>query len=153
MRRVTAGLVLAALLGVGASPKEDASKKDLERMQGDWAAESMERDGMKLEPDDAQAYFRTVKGNSYTVHRYSKQVSAGTFRLDAMKSPRTIDFMPDFPAKGKPILGIYRLEGDKLTLCYPAPGKERPREFSAKEGRGNTLAVWVREKKEPRGKK
>ena len=147
MRRVTVGLVLAAALGIAASPKEDASKKDLEKMQGDWAAESMERDGMKLDPDDAQAFFRTVKGNSYTVHRYSKKISSGTFRLDATKTPRAIDFMPDFPARGKPILGIYRLEGDKLTLRYPAPGQPRPREFSAKAGTGNTVAVWVREKK------
>jgi uncharacterized protein (TIGR03067 family) len=147
MRRVTVGLVLAAALGIAASPKEDAGKKDLEKMQGDWTAESMERDGMKLEADDAQAFFRTVKGNSYTVHRYSKKISAGTFRLDATKTPRTIDFMPDFPAKGKAILGIYRLDGDKLTLCYPAPGQPRPKEFSAKEGTGNTVAVWVREKK------
>jgi uncharacterized protein (TIGR03067 family) len=107
----------------------------------------MERDGMKLDADDAQAFFRTVKGNRYTMHRYSKKISSGTFRLDATKTPRAIDFLPDFPAKGKPILGIYRLEGDKLTLCYPALGKERPREFSAKEGTGNTVAVWLREKK------
>jgi uncharacterized protein (TIGR03067 family) len=147
MRRALAGLLLAAVAAAGASPKEDAGKKDLEGMQGDWAAESMERDGMKLPDDDARAFFRTVKGNSYTVHRYSKQISAGTFRLDASKTPRTIDFIPSVPAKGKPILGIYRLEGDTLTLCYSAPGKPRPREFSAKEGTGNTLAVWVREKK------
>ena len=147
MRGALAGLLLTAVAAVGASPKEDAGKKDLEGMQGDWAAESMERDGMKLDPDDAQAFFRTVKGNSYTVHRYSKKISAGTFRLDATTTPKAIDFILSGPAKAKPIRGIYRLEGDKLTLCYPAPGQPRPREFSAKEGTGNTLAVWVREKK------
>ena len=45
---VTAGLLLAA-----DAPRDEAAQKDLERMQGDWAADSYVQDGMKVPPDDA----------------------------------------------------------------------------------------------------
>jgi hypothetical protein len=45
------------------------------------------------------------------------------------------------------LLGIYELEGNTWKVCYAMPGKERPKDFSAKEGSGQTLAVWEREKK------
>ena len=146
MRR--AGLVLLVLaVGVLGAPGADAGKKDQARMQGDWAAEALTIDGMKLPDDDAQAYFRTVKGNAYTVFRFSKAAARGTFTLDATKSPRTMDVTPAGPRKGKPILAIYKLEGDTLTICNAGPGKERPKTFTAPAGSGHTLTVWKREKK------
>jgi hypothetical protein len=47
----------------------------------------------------------------------------------------------------KTALGIYELSGDTYKLCYAPPGKDRPKEFSAKEGTGYTLSVWQRKKK------
>jgi uncharacterized protein (TIGR03067 family) len=85
-----------------------------------------------------------VKGNNYTVFRFSKAVGKGTFTLDATRTPKTIDLTP---AGAKPILGIYKLEKETLTICYGEPGKPRPTAFAAKAGSGHTLMVWVREKK------
>jgi uncharacterized protein (TIGR03067 family) len=138
-------LVLLALGLLGAAPKDDAGKKDRALMQGDWACESYTVNGFTLEADDAQALFRTMKGNAYTVFRFSKALGKGTFTLDASKSPRAIDLTP--AGAGKPILGIYKIDGDTLTICYAAPGKPRPAGFTAKAGSGNTLTVWKREKK------
>jgi uncharacterized protein (TIGR03067 family) len=144
MKRAMVFLLATVLLG--AEGKENAAKKDQASMQGDWSCESYVISGFKLEDDDAQAYFRTVKGNTYTVFRYRKALGKGTFTLDAGKKPRTIDVTPA-GGKVKPILGIYKIEKDKLTICHAAPGKPRPAVFSAKEGSGHTLVVWVREKK------
>jgi len=50
----------------------------------------------------------------------------------ATKPNSTADFViEDGPedAKGKMSKAIYKLEGDKLTLCVSHPGKERPTKF------------------------
>lgn len=140
-------LALGGLL-LADKPKGDANKKDLEKMQGDWALVSLTRDGMKFPDEDAQALFRTVKSNQYTVARYEKVIGKGTFTLDATKKPHTIDFVPDTEKdKSRALRGIYKFTGGKLTICYAPIGKERPTEFTSKEGQAWTLAVWEREAK------
>jgi uncharacterized protein (TIGR03067 family) len=140
--------LLFAVLLVAAAPADDAAKKDLDRMQGDWAAESYVADGMALPDDDAQALFRTVKGDEYSVARYTKTIGKGRFTLDASKKPCCIDALSAAAPKGsKPILGIYELNGDTFRMCFAAPGKDRPTAFESKPGSGWTLVVWKREKK------
>jgi uncharacterized protein (TIGR03067 family) len=150
MKTTTAiGILLLGGLLVAAEP-EDANKKDLKAMQGDWAGDSLTRDGMAFPADDAQALFRTVKDDSYTVYRFRKKVGSGKFTIDATKSPREITIIPDAPPKGKPapaIPGIYKIDGDRITMCYSTPGGKRPTKFESTEDSGLTLAVWVREKK------
>lgn len=142
-------LVFAATLLVAADqPKPDANAKDLERMQGEWAAVSMMHDGHPLPDDDAQSLFRSVKGEVYTVSLFKKVIGKGTFKIDATNKPKTIDFLPTMgPAKSQQILGLYELDGDTWKICHGLPGKERPKELASKEGSGYTLAVWEREKK------
>ncbi|HZY88466.1 MAG TPA: hypothetical protein VFE78_26750, partial [Gemmataceae bacterium] len=77
MNRVVLLLLAAGPLAAADAPAGD-SKKDLEQMQGDWAADSFVTDGMKLPDDDAQALFRTVKGDAYTVSRFKKVAGKGT---------------------------------------------------------------------------
>ena len=55
----------------------------------------------------------------------------GVFRLDPMEEPKAIDLTGTAdPHKGEMAYGIYRVEGDALTLCV---AKERPPEFNGKE--------------------
>jgi uncharacterized protein (TIGR03067 family) len=37
------------------------------------------------------------------------------------------------------VLGVYELDGDEFRICYAPPGKERPKDFSAKAGTGHRL--------------
>lgn len=144
MTRVVLLLLAAAVLAAADAPAGDG-KKDLERMQGDWACDSYAADGMKLPDDDAQAYFRTIRGDTYTVARFKKVLGKGTFKLDASKTPKAIDALP--AGRDKPLLGIYEFDGEKMKLCFAGPDKERPTAFTSEEGSGRTLTVWVREKK------
>jgi uncharacterized protein (TIGR03067 family) len=147
IRKLVLWLAVAGSIAADA-PLEDASRKDLERMQGDWARLSLAVNGEKFSVDDAQGVFRTVKADEYTMFRYDKQVAKGTFKIDATKMPRTIDFVPGSgPSPGKPLLGIYEWEGENLKICHAPPGKDRPTDFSAKEGSEHTLTIWEREKK------
>jgi uncharacterized protein (TIGR03067 family) len=55
-------------------------------------------------------------------------------KIDADAKPfATIDLVIDDgpeEAKGKTSKGIYKIDGEKLTLCVSAPGKDRPKEFT-----------------------
>ena len=144
MKRTLA--LFAAIAFVAAD--DDANKKDMEKLQGDWAAVSMVRDGMNIPRDDAQSFFRSIKGDKSTVFRYDDVVNKGTFSIDATKKPKTMDFVPEgTDDKSKSSLGIYEFDGEKLKICFAQPGKDRPPEFTSKEGSGHALTVWEREKK------
>lgn len=146
MRRTLPAL-LAALILVAADV--DLTKQDVERLQGDWVVESMIRDGMRVPDDDAQALFRNIKGDAYTVARFSKIIGKGTQKIDATKKPKMIDFQAAGAGgkAGPMLLGIYELDGDTWTVCFAPPGKDRPAKLASEPDSGHTLTVWKREKK------
>jgi uncharacterized protein (TIGR03067 family) len=130
---------------LAADAKEDASKAELKRMQGDWQAVSWVVDGEKASDDDAQALFRTVKDDHYTVFQFDKEIGKGTFTIDPTTTPRTIDALP--AGRTKPMLGIYELEGDTYKVCFARAGQKRPGDFTCPAGSEQVLTVWNRERK------
>lgn len=145
IKRMVGFLTIGLLLG--AMPADD-SKRDLEKLAGEWTMESAERDGDKVPEEFARSLKRTVKGDEYIISRDGEELSKGKFKLDASKKPKEIDLTPSSgPAEGQTIKGIYELDGDTFKICYGPPEGERPKEFAAPAGSGNTLAVWKRDKK------
>ena len=138
---------LLLVLCLLAAAKDDPNKKDQDAMQGDWACERFVVDGGALDDDNAQSIFRTNKGDDYTLYLFRKKIGGGTFKLDATKTPRQIDLIPEGKGKVAAAKGIYKLEKDTLTICAGAPGKDRPVAFESKMGSGHTLSVWKKEKK------
>jgi uncharacterized protein (TIGR03067 family) len=122
--------------------KADAIKKELAKLQGTWQLLSAETDG-KLAPAEQVKKIRVViKENSHTVYFGDKPLAEKVrFEIDPTKKPKTTD---DTLADGRVIRGIYELDGDTLRSCVAAIGKERPTEFSAKAGTGQTLRVFRR---------
>jgi uncharacterized protein (TIGR03067 family) len=138
--------VFAAGLMVAADAKDDPVKKELEKFNGVWKAVSIEHDGKEVPKEDLEKVSLTVKGDEYTFHR-GDDVIKGTHKLDPTKTPKTIDAVrTEGPDKDKPLLGIYELSDDMYKVCFAAPGKERPTEFSSKEGSGHRLIVMKRAK-------
>ncbi|MGL4553156.1 MAG: TIGR03067 domain-containing protein [Gemmataceae bacterium] len=133
------------LAGLASAGGDDARARDREAMQGDWACESLTRDGVAVPEDDARSLFRTVKGDGYVVSRFRTKAGAGTFTLDPSKTPREIDIVPEGPKKAV-IKGIYKIDKDTLTICHPLPGRARPAAFESKKDSGDTLTVWKRER-------
>jgi uncharacterized protein (TIGR03067 family) len=126
----------------------EASQDELERFQGTWQLVSAESNGEKAPEERVKQIRVTISGNTHTV-RFGDQVIAHdvSFELDPTKTPKEVtDTINDGPNKGKQIRGIYRLEGDMLTSCVAAIGKERPTEFAAGPGSGHTLRVFRRVK-------
>jgi len=69
-----------------------------------------------------------------------------TYKIDPTAKPKTIDTVP---TEGVTELGIYKLEGDVLTICATLgqADKERPSEFNSKEDSGTMRIVLKRVKK------
>jgi uncharacterized protein (TIGR03067 family) len=66
------------------------------------------------------------------------------YKLDETKKPKEMTVTHD----GKTMLGIYKLEGDKLTVCIAnEDDNTRPTEFVSKDGTQTMLIVMKREKK------
>ena len=131
-----------------ADTKEDAAKKDLEQLQGEWVMVSSERDGKKLSEEEIATFRRTIKGNKYKVTFEAENAVHelhGTITLDPTKKPKAIDAIrSEGESKGKPMLGIYEFDGKTQKVCFAPVGKERPAEFSSKAGTQHVLTVWKR---------
>jgi uncharacterized protein (TIGR03067 family) len=139
-----AALTVLTLL-TGADGPQGAAQKDLDRLQGEWLMVSGRRDGVDSIVDPDKPLRSIVKGEKVSFQRQGKVVEEVTIKLDPSKTPAAIDSTLAVNKQVAP--GIYRLEGDKFTLCYGHPGMDRPSDFSAKSGSGHALSVWKRDKK------
>ncbi len=137
-------LAIAALLYLAADAKDDAIKKELDKFEGAWQLISAETDGKKTPEETVKLIKVVIKGNKHTVYRGEEAIVKDVpFQIDPTKDPKTVDdTLPD----GRMIHGIYKLDGDTLTSCVGAVDKERPTEFTAKAGTGQTLRVFKRDK-------
>ena len=148
---VLAAGVLLATIGFAAAVVADdaADKKDKEKLQGTWAAVSGEKEGK--EDPEAKEHALVFEGDKFSVKKGDKVVVRGTFKIDASKSPETMDIeISEGPedVKGKTAQAIYALDGDELTWCVAEPGSgKRPEKLATKEGVKHMLVKLKREKK------
>ena len=140
------GLVTAGGIGLlSAAQKEGADKTELEKFQGKWVPVSTTIDGKALEEDEMKGRSTVVKGEKMTLLYKDKERGTASLKIDPSKSPAQIDTTnEDGPAKGLGLKGIYKFDGDTLTLCFVLPSKDRPTEFASKPGSGRILFVHKR---------
>jgi uncharacterized protein (TIGR03067 family) len=91
----------------------------------------IERPGSAANPDKLARVHFVFDGDCVRNMDAERRVWEGQFRLEPTDEPKAIDLTSTSnPNKGEKSFGIYRVEGDALTICL---GKERPTEFSGKE--------------------
>lgn len=133
--------------------KKTTVKKELKKLAGTWEVVSVESNGRKGAEGELTglAYVFEADGK-WKLQKDGENQAEGTYTIDPAKEPPTIDYKIvssiSEESKGKSSLGIYKLDGDKLTVCRTWPDNEqRPTEFVAGEESKCILTVFTRKKK------
>ena len=119
-----------------------------------WTLVENTVDGRPVAADKAHPIAWMFENNRR--NRFSSDVSGGdsegrkgmvgVYFLDPAKQPKTItlfDYLSDFTLDKKAEHGIYKLEGDRLTIAFRKADKP-PENFESKPGSGVTLMVLKR---------
>jgi uncharacterized protein (TIGR03067 family) len=134
VRTLTLASVFCLLILPGArAGKEDAPgkgkealKKEIERLRGTWGCASPAGGGA------VKVRFAIYGDESFEINIGGAHLN-GEREIDPAKDPKEITLTQD--VSKKTLRGIYKLEGDTLTLCF---GEERPTEFKARKG----VTLW-----------
>jgi uncharacterized protein (TIGR03067 family) len=147
-------LRIAFLIGLAAviissawAEENEAVKKDLAQLQGEWSMVSGSADGQPMPAQMLKQMKRVCKGDETTTTMAGQLYIKARITIDPSKKPKTIDYqMTGGFTKGQKQLGIYEVDGDSFRACFGKPGAERPTDFTSKPGDGRTVSVWKREK-------
>jgi len=144
---VTSTLLLGLALVAGAPLKKDGPAKDPPTLVGEWVGETGVRGGKPENPPAGTALTFMADGKVRFREGADAKAEEGTYTVDPKKDPAEIDIVPPNGAKGVTILGIYKVEGDTLILCF-AMGQDRPKVFAAPDGSEVILVTCKRATKE-----
>jgi uncharacterized protein (TIGR03067 family) len=109
---------------------------------GKWQMVEGELAGKPFPPRAAQSIALTIDGEKYLVTTGEGE-DRGTVRYVPGEKPSAMDITGTIgPNKGKTFLAIYKLEGDKLVVCYDLAGKARPKEFKTEPKSALFLATY-----------
>jgi len=137
-------LIAAHLLAVtpsGLVAGEEPLPKELKTLEGKWNLVAAETQGQRAAKFQAAHYVFQPKGKLIWCVEDTPR-DDGSYAVDPKKSPKAITIT--YP-EGKHY-GIYKVEGDKFTICITRAGateKDRPQQF-ATNGTDYTLLVFER---------
>jgi uncharacterized protein (TIGR03067 family) len=144
MSLANAILVLGSL---GILIVDDVKKDDADVIKGKWAAVSVKYSGSEMPDDLVKSFKMDFDGKKY-LNTAMGQSEEGGYTIDSSTTPKTIDFdIKSGNDQGKKQLGIYKLDGGKLTIVAATAGStERPKSFEPEAGAQTLVLVLEREK-------
>lgn len=138
MKRIRSLLLIAltvAAISSALAESNEAAKKDLAKLQGEWSMVSGIADGYPIPDTMLSNSKRICKGDELTAIVGGQLIMKARITLAPSKQPKTIDYdVSAGPNSGKKLLGIYQLDGDTFKSCFGAPGAERPKRLRERTG-------------------
>jgi uncharacterized protein (TIGR03067 family) len=149
MRKLT-GPVFFCLLAFGIAQRQEAAggndaKKELEKLRGTWTLETRISGGKESKQAKALASQLRIDGSNWTVLIRGKALSADRIVLDPSQNPKTIDRISEPGGRKVVVRGVYKLQGDTLTVAVAPAGEARPKSFEAPKGSSTILSIYKRE--------
>jgi uncharacterized protein (TIGR03067 family) len=144
MKGRTSAVVVALTLTLGAAGCATDAAPPLD---GDWAGVQV----LRADKPDAvlSGHIIRFEGDRFTITRNGKRLFGGRYAIDPAAAPPEIDFHQTASKDLKGTWrGIYRLDGDRLTICDNAYGmaKPRPKSFEDCAAPGYVLFRFTRAK-------
>jgi uncharacterized protein (TIGR03067 family) len=113
-----------------------------EKKKSTWKFVSIIADGKEVPKKEFEEFTLYIDGDKGVTKKGDKVVSRSTAKIDFEKKPITIDVtITEGKDKGKVLKGImeFKDEGKIVRICWGGFDKDRPKEFSSKEGSGHIL--------------
>jgi len=144
-------LLSTVALGIAADkPKEDAVKEELKKLQGTWQVTKFIDHSEETAPADEIKHMTFKFKEDHLTIQKDKDDSGKELRftLNPSKKPKWIDIDTGTRISE----GVYKLDGDELTICVVAGTRNgkaapRPSEFKARKREKYTLFVVKKVKK------
>jgi uncharacterized protein (TIGR03067 family) len=141
--------LLITALAVGAPALKDPPKKEL-KIEGEWVVESQISAGRPLKSSIERRYIFSGDGKWTMTSSKAKAKNAAslsrTYVIDATTNPASIDMKTSSGLAQPNMVGIIKVEGDTLTLCYSRSGEDRPKTFESPEDSSTYLIIMKRAK-------
>jgi uncharacterized protein (TIGR03067 family) len=117
----------------------------LRRLEGEWAAVRLVREGQEMPPDWLPFGSRTSTGNEVKVVFGGQLMVHAKVRIDERTVPIEIDYLGlSGGQSGLVSLGIMEWIGDEVRFLMAVPGQPRPSDFATPVSKGQTLSQWRR---------
>jgi uncharacterized protein (TIGR03067 family) len=140
-------IAIGVLIGAPA-PKDKPTPAD--GLSGEWVVQSFLDSGdAKRFPGEARLTLAADGGFAFAVRGFERNASPSRFAADPRASPAAFDLIrsdlpPGWKLGDREWVGIYKLDGDELTICYRQWTDRRPTEFHAEKDSGQCLMVLRR---------
>jgi uncharacterized protein (TIGR03067 family) len=141
-------MLLGLAVTVGAPAVKDPPKKD-PSIVGTWAGEKAVSGGQEKPVPKGGIEFIFGADGTFTVREGTRGPKGGaTYKIDTKKKPAEIDIIPPTGKDEPTVPGIFKIEGDTLTMCIARDGKDsqRPKAFESPEGAQTMLMIFKRVK-------
>ncbi len=115
-----------------------------QRLQGQWKAVKIVRDGQTLPDMMVRTGHRVAAKNEIKVTFGGQLMIHALIRLDETKDPVHVDYLNigGMCPAGAIQLGLMQWIGDEVCFCTAAPGQPRPTDFTCPPGSGGSLSQW-----------
>jgi len=144
---MTPSLLTALALTLGAPGPKEGPKKDPPSVVGEWITEKGVIGGNDEAIPAGGVTFAFAPDGKVRITEGAKQPAPTDYTVDPKKSPAEIDIVLVDPGRAaREMAGIYKVDGDTLTLCLNRGGS-RPAKFESPAGSDVMLLTLKRAKK------